>query len=225
MDNDVENRTHYLYEWVRPWNNEVAYVGRGQGRRGSHHKGLANKGKHPNKHLQNVFSKGERLGMPLVYRIVAENLTEDEVNIMEIEAIARIGRRDLKKGPLCNKTDGGEGMSNPSEETREKLRDRFSDRKWSEEVKEKIRQAHLGVKHSPERIRVNSESHKGEKHYMFGLHHRESTKKILSEQRLGDKHYYNRVDPITGKTRKELALEKYRATMLKKKQEHLELVN
>jgi len=39
---------------------------------------------------------------------------------LEKELISSIGRKDLKLGPLINFTDGGEGGSNPSQETREK---------------------------------------------------------------------------------------------------------
>ncbi|PBN41644.1 hypothetical protein SxD43FB_20515 [Sphingobium sp. D43FB] len=37
--------------------------------------------------------------------------------------IAEIGRHDLRVGPLTNQTDGGEGASNPSEESRQRRRD------------------------------------------------------------------------------------------------------
>jgi len=41
----------------------------------------------------------------------------------ERELIALLGRHDLGLGPLTNQTDGGEGTSNPSEESRQKRRD------------------------------------------------------------------------------------------------------
>jgi hypothetical protein len=48
---------------------------------------------------------------------------EDEHDALEVERklISIIGRKDLKKGPLTNFTDGGEGQINISEETRKRL--------------------------------------------------------------------------------------------------------
>ena len=42
---------------------------------------------------------------------------EREAHQLEIELIRRIGRHDLKSGPLTNQTDGGEGITGLSSET------------------------------------------------------------------------------------------------------------
>ena len=49
-----------------------------------------------------------------------QNLTEEESFRHEIYMIAVFGRKDNGTGILRNLTDGGEGVSNPSEETRKK---------------------------------------------------------------------------------------------------------
>jgi len=46
-----------------------------------------------------------------VYLIFKDNMTEDKAFIEEKKLIATIGRLDLKRGPLCNLIDGGEGVS------------------------------------------------------------------------------------------------------------------
>lgn len=47
---------------------------------------------------------------PMIIKL-EENISEEDAHKLEIELISIIGRRDLKKGPLANLTDGGEGMS------------------------------------------------------------------------------------------------------------------
>jgi hypothetical protein len=50
-----------------------------------------------------------------------ENLSEQEALDLEIKLIAEYGRKDLNTGILNNKTNGGEGLKNPSLITRKKL--------------------------------------------------------------------------------------------------------
>ena len=52
-------------------------------------------------------------------------LSEDDAHQLEISLIRRIGRSDLKRGPLTNLTDGGEGTScrKFSRKSREKMRE------------------------------------------------------------------------------------------------------
>jgi len=52
---------------------------------------------------------------------IKQNLTEQQAHDLEIELIAKYGRKDLGTGILHNRTNGGEGISNPSIATREKL--------------------------------------------------------------------------------------------------------
>lgn len=99
---------------------------------------------------------------------IAKNLTEKEAHLCESKLISFYGRKDLQTGILHNRTNGGEGLSNPSQSTRKKLADakrNESDstrqrrslaaknrpkRKTSNETKQKISLANTGKKRSDE---------------------------------------------------------------------------
>ena len=99
---------------------------------------------------------------------IKQNLTEQQAHDLEIELIAKYGRKDLGTGILHNRTNGGEGISNPSVATREKLayakRNESAEtrlkrsiaaknrvrRPCSEETKRKISQANQGKKRTAE---------------------------------------------------------------------------
>ena len=99
---------------------------------------------------------------------INQNLTEQQAHNLEIELIAKYGRKDLGTGILHNRTNGGEGISNPSLATREKLayakRNESPETKLkrsiaaknrlrsplSEETKQKISNSNSGRKRSAE---------------------------------------------------------------------------
>ena len=56
-------------------------------------------------------------------QFIKTGLTDHEAITLEIELIAKHGRKDLGTGILRNMTDGGEGMLNPSPSVRKKLSD------------------------------------------------------------------------------------------------------
>jgi hypothetical protein len=68
-----------------------------------------------------------------------ENLSYEDAIRIEIEIIYKIGRFDLKKGPLVNLTDGGEGTNNVSEEIKLKRAQKQIGRKHSDKSKEKMK--------------------------------------------------------------------------------------
>jgi hypothetical protein len=58
-----------------------------------------------------------RAGRSVDYRIDGFFKTESDAHGRECELIRSIGRHDKGCGPLTNQTDGGEGVSNPSEQS------------------------------------------------------------------------------------------------------------
>jgi len=98
----------YVYHLLRP-NGTSFYVGKGQSRRIFFHESEAQGTGRSYKLniIRQIISTGRELG----YEIVSIYKSEEEALQREVEEIRRIGRHDLKKGPLSNLTDGGEGTS------------------------------------------------------------------------------------------------------------------
>lgn len=87
----------YIYFHINPLKNEIFYVGKGCGNRAWR--------KDRRSDLWNKTVK--KYGY--IINIVEENLTDQEAIEREMFYIKKIGRLKLKKGPLVNLTDGGEG--------------------------------------------------------------------------------------------------------------------
>jgi hypothetical protein len=67
--------------------------------------------------------------------IIAENIDYNKAKELEIFLISLYGRRDLKNGILCNMTDGGDGNTNFSLDTKNKISNSLKGIKQSEETK------------------------------------------------------------------------------------------
>ena len=65
---------------------------------------------------------------------------------LEVWLIKYFGRRDQKKGPLVNLTDGGGGTKNPSKEHRQNISRALIGRKFTEEHRAKLSKALTGRK-------------------------------------------------------------------------------
>ena len=74
-------------------------------------------------HKLNLIRAMQRSQEKIRYTLELGFHSESEALERERMLINEIGRHDLKMGPLTNQTDGGEGTSNPSEESRQKRRD------------------------------------------------------------------------------------------------------
>jgi hypothetical protein len=122
------NTIHYVYCHFRNDSNTVFYVGKGQKRR-------AYSTQRRNPYWYSVVNKAKGFKV----EIVAKNLTEKEA--LNYERVLISALREQYPDTLCNLTDGGDGVFNPSEETRAKQRAAKVGKKLSEEHKQKIAEA------------------------------------------------------------------------------------
>jgi hypothetical protein len=146
----------YVYEHWRPDTGVCFYVGKGKNKRAWDMKSMRNR------HHMAITSKLTSLGMCVDVRIVIDKIFEETAFNLEIDRIALYGIENL-----TNMTAGGDGLKNPSQETREKIsksqKARFarpgefeklsSQRKGrvtSEETKRKLSLVFKGRKHSSE---------------------------------------------------------------------------
>jgi hypothetical protein len=104
----------YLYRHIRLDKNEPFYIGIGSDAGYGRSKEKSNR----NKHWRNIVKS-----TPYDIEIVIDNLTWQEACEKEKEFIKLYGRSCLNEGPLCNITEGGDGVlgMKHSEETRKKI--------------------------------------------------------------------------------------------------------
>ena len=124
----------YVYVLHRP-DGQPFYVGKGIGDRCLHHEAEARTTRRLT-HKLNVIRAIHRRGFAVGYLLESFHDTEADAHARERELIGLIGRHDLKRGPLTNQTDGGEGTSNPSEESRQRRRETL----WGEDAEDPERQ-------------------------------------------------------------------------------------
>ena len=153
---------YYTYAYLRE-DKTPYYIGKGKGNR--------------------LYKSGSRVFAPpkdksrIIY--LKQNLTEGEAFKHEIYMIAVLGRIDLGTGILHNRTDGGEGISNPSEETRRKMSETHKGKIVSEESRKRIGEANKNP--SEETRRKKSDANRGENNPNYGKTASEETRKKLSE--------------------------------------------
>lgn len=111
----------YVYLLVRP-DGVPFYVGKGKKERVFCHEADALNTQFKSYKLNTIRALHHNQLM-VHYSIDSFHSTEAAAHARERFLIQTIGRHDLKTGPLTNLTDGGEGCSNPSEESRQKHRD------------------------------------------------------------------------------------------------------
>ena len=156
---------YYVYSHITKDTGKIFYIGKGRGNRAF--------SEDRSKLWKNVANKH---GWKAV--IICDDLTEDEAFEVEKFYIKEYGRIDLGTGNLVNLTDGGEGPSNPSIETRRKMSISHKGKVLSEEHIKKISLLHKGRKRSEETRKKISES---AKRRVFS----EETRQKMSESKKG----------------------------------------
>ena len=98
--------TYYVYIYYDPRRVpfEPIYVGKGQRGRSEQHLKYA-----VNPILRRKLARIRAAGLEPVVVKEKENLTNTAASELERRLIRKLGRLDLKTGPLCNLTEGGEG--------------------------------------------------------------------------------------------------------------------
>ena len=94
---------------VYNFNFELIYTGKGCDNRIDVHIKKALK-TNENKLFYNVIRKIYKADLEPIRIKILQNVSGEEAFAEEINLISIAGRRDQGKGPLCNKTDGGEGV-------------------------------------------------------------------------------------------------------------------
>lgn len=131
---------YYAYLYHDPSTSQHIYVGKGHGKRAYTHLSNAE-----NKALGGRIKKMADIGVAPEIRLYPQDSEQGALDL-EMFLISLIGRRDLNKGTLFNHTDGGDGMKNPSEEAKERWKEKNVGRKRTPETCAKISEAKRGKK-------------------------------------------------------------------------------
>lgn len=210
----------YVYEHWRPDRDVCFYVGKGMGRRANVMYGR-------NRYHTNIQSKLNQIGMCVEVRLVAENLTEEEAFEIEMDRIANWTSIGVA---LANLTSGGEGGSNPSEETRNLMRKAKVGRKLSEKHKRKIGESYKkaltdelrktlsnSIKIALNKPEVKEKLSKFQKNRVRTKEHYEKVSKALTGRKLSAEHAQKAREASLGRVHPPEEIERRRASLIGKK--------
>ena len=181
----------YVYKHIRKDTNEVFYIGIGKA------KYRITSTKSRNELWKRIVEKAGYTA-----EIIQDNLSWEDACKLEKELILEYGRRDNGTGVLVNMTDGGEGISNVTDEVVARI---ISSRKWykhSDEVKKKLSEINKGKKQSDEAKLKQSIAAKNRPSNRKGIKLSDETKQKISLAKKGKS--INRIVPISEETKQKI---------------------
>ena len=169
---------------------EPFYIGKGStyGRIDSHLK-ESNRDAGTNRHKTNTISKIKKSGHEPIRFKLYENITDNSANRLEKYLISVIGRADLKRGPLTNLTDGGEGVLGykHDENSKNKIGE-GSKKSWDENYFNRC------LNHKGEKNNFHAKTHTEENRLKFSL----NAKKTFTGKKQTSEHKKKKADAIRG---------------------------
>lgn len=157
---------YYCYRHIRLDKNQVFYIGIGTNT--THNPGYR---RARNEHKRSLHWRRITEKTKWEAEIIYECNSLKEIREKEKEFIKIYGRSDLNLGTLCNHTDGGEGVANPSKESKAK------------EYQSKIKNGtlHFGDKNSSRRPEVRTKMSEAKNKRPLGTKSSDEAKRKISE--------------------------------------------
>jgi len=187
---DASKPGNYIYDDL-VFEYEPFYIGKG-----THNRDYHSAFDRHNSFKKNKIKSLKKKNIKILSIKVFEDLNEQESFNIETSIIKKIGRRDLKLGPLTNLTDGGDGRTNiiVSDETKRKISETKKSQnlhnKHSELTKTLLKKINQGEsnpfygKHHTEEVKdEHSLRVSGLNHPMWGRKHDDDTIRIIRERR------------------------------------------
>lgn len=196
MTKSETDRIYYVYAYINPVSQLPFYIGKGKGKRKLFHLREALNGRDKGSCILEVKKLLESEILPEIF-VLKDGLTEWEAFDFEKQLIADWGRKELGTGPLCNLTDGGDGLRGLSYEfQRESIRNLWKDpdfkkrvvcalkQAWKDEEKRRLFSEKMKIICGTEESRKkNSESKKGRIGAMTNYTQTKETRALMSKSR------------------------------------------
>lgn len=162
-------KQYYTYAYLRK-DRTPYYIGKGK--------------KRHTKYYSRITATHNNISIPPKERIIILKEFEFEFDAYkhEMYMISVLGRKDLGTGILRNRTNGGDGNTNPSEYVRKIISETHKGKILSEETKDKIRKTRLkrNIKVSDELKKHYSKMFTGEGNPNYGKKHSQETRSKIS---------------------------------------------